>query len=121
MAKISLHQLGEKLRRERGERGVREVAKEIGVSAATLSRVERGKLPDLKTFGKICEWLEFDPAQVLGLKGQARNIVADEGVTATAHLRADQTTSPELARALAEMILAADRMLKKHSRGPAET
>ena len=30
-------------------------------------RVERGNLPDLDTFKKICQWLEVDPGQVLGL------------------------------------------------------
>ena len=54
-------------RSARGDRGIRMVADEIGVSAATLSRVERGLMPDLETFGKICRWLKVDPAEVLGV------------------------------------------------------
>lgn len=118
MARLSLHQLGERLRQERGSRGIREVAAELGVSPATLSRVERGNLPDLDTFGKICRWLKVDPAEVLGVQvpdGRLRG--AREGrIVATAHFRAGQTTSPRLATALAEMILAAQDMLASESR-----
>jgi transcriptional regulator with XRE-family HTH domain len=37
--------------------GVRDLAPEIGTSAATLSRIERGYLPDVETFMKIQHWL----------------------------------------------------------------
>lgn len=37
--------------------GMRECAKEIGISPATLSRIERGKMPDLMTYAKVCKWL----------------------------------------------------------------
>jgi transcriptional regulator with XRE-family HTH domain len=118
MARLSLHQLGERLRHERGSRGIREVAAEIGISAATLSRVERGNVPDLETFAKICRWLGVDPGDVLGIevpKG-ARRGTREGRVVATAHFRAGQTTSPQLAKALAEMILAAQDMLASESR-----
>ena len=118
MARLGLHQLGEKLRQERGSRGIREVAAEIGVSPATLSRVERGNVPDLDTFAKICRWLKIDPAEVLGVdvpEGAGRG--ARQGRReATAHYRAGQTTSPQLASALAEMILVAQDMLASESR-----
>lgn len=39
------------------EKSLREIAGEIGVSASTLSRVERELLPDLETYIKICRWL----------------------------------------------------------------
>ena len=35
-------------------------AKQIGISKATLSRVENGKVPDLNTFSKIIKWLGKD-------------------------------------------------------------
>lgn len=60
MEKLSLETLGRRLVRKRGDQGVRAVAQEIGVSPATLSRVERGYLPDRETFKRICEWLSFD-------------------------------------------------------------
>ena len=118
MARLSLHQLGERLRQERGSRGIREVAAEIAVSPATLSRVERGNVPDIDTFAKMCRWLRIDPAEVLGVEvpaGSGRG--AREGrLVATAHFRAGQTTSPRLAKALAEMILAAQDVLASESR-----
>ena len=113
MAKIALAQLGEMLRKQRGQRGIREVAREIDVSPATLSRVERGNVPDLATFGKICKWLKLDPAQILGLediRASGRGI-QEAPLVATAHFRAGQAVKPELANALAQMILAAQRMM----------
>lgn len=43
--------------------GVREVAKEIGTSHATLSRIERGENFDADTMAKIMLWLFSDSAQ----------------------------------------------------------
>lgn len=62
----SLVNLGIRLKRRRGVRAIREVAKEIGISHSTLSRLENGKLPDIETFKKVCEWLKIDPGLVLG-------------------------------------------------------
>jgi DNA-binding XRE family transcriptional regulator len=47
----------DQLKALRGSRSLRDVAKEVGVSAATLSRVENGKQPSLDSFNKIGEWL----------------------------------------------------------------
>jgi len=113
-----LQRLGQQLRRRRAGRGIREVAKEIGVSAATLSRVERSNLPDLETFAKICEWMEVDPAEVLGIATErTAEGPPTAAIVATAHFRANKTVSPNLASALAQMIIAADRMLKTQPTG----
>lgn len=72
MTGLTLETLGLKVAEQRGRRGVREAAKEIGISAATVSRVERGKLPDLHNFGKICRWLGVDPGEVLGFNETAK-------------------------------------------------
>lgn len=106
MGRISLQTLGRKLRVRRGERGIREVAGEINVSPATLSRIERGYLPDLDTFGKICKWLRVDPGEVLDVKSSKK-----DRQKAAVHFRKDETLAPETAHALAEMILAAQRAL----------
>lgn len=106
MSKLTLQALGRKLEEKRGNRGIREVANDIGISHSTLSRVERGYLPDLETFSKICKWLNVDPGEVLGVKTT---------VTTTpkiaVHFRKDQTLSLGTAQALAQMILAAQRAL----------
>ena len=104
MPKISLHTLGRKLAEKRGDRGIRETAKEIGTSHATLSRVERGYLPDLDTFSKVCKWLEIDAGEVLGVKAAQRPMPQ-----AAVHFRKKQAVKPETARALADMIMAAQR------------
>jgi len=65
MIEITLDNFGQKVKAKRGSGGIRCAAKEIGISAATLSRIENGKLPDLLNFAKICRWLEIDPGTVL--------------------------------------------------------
>jgi transcriptional regulator with XRE-family HTH domain len=52
-------QLGDTLKAERRKRrlSLREVSYETGISVNTLSRVERGYLPDLKNYQRLVEWL----------------------------------------------------------------
>jgi transcriptional regulator with XRE-family HTH domain len=107
MATLTLQTLGRKLLEARGDRGIREVATEVGVSSATLSRVERGYMPDLETFGKICRWLQIDPGEILGVKRKAAGGVP----TASVQFRKDETLPPRTAQALAQMILATQRAL----------
>jgi transcriptional regulator with XRE-family HTH domain len=108
MAVITLQTLGIKLLEKRAERGIREVAAEIGISAATLSRVERGHLPDLTTFNKVCDWLGIDPGEVLKAKAHRAN--ADLPAAAV-HFRKDDAISEKTAQALAQLILTAQRAL----------
>ena len=49
--------------------GIRAAAKDIGISPTTLSRIERGHLPDLKTLDKVCEWIGEVPAKFTGIGG----------------------------------------------------
>jgi len=109
MPSITLQSLGRKLVDARGPRGIRLVSKEIGVSPATLSRVERGHLPDLETFTKICRWLDIDPGDVLGVRTSEADACRP---AATVHFRKDQAISPAAAAALALLILAAQRALE---------
>jgi len=46
---INVRELAALVRSKRGLRGLRATAQEIGISAATLSRVEQAKTPDLET------------------------------------------------------------------------
>jgi transcriptional regulator with XRE-family HTH domain len=62
---IDLNSLGHKVKTKRGSCGIRETAKAIGISPATLSRIENGKLPDLKNFALICKWLIVSTDEVL--------------------------------------------------------
>lgn len=91
----------------RGTRGVRAAAKEVGISSATLSRIENGHVPDLATFAKICRWLGEDPAQFLGMQRTLTQVPP-----ATVHLRAKNTMSLDTATALGGMIIAAQQALR---------
>lgn len=104
---LEIRALGGMIVAKRGANGVRAAAKEIGISSATLSRIENGQLPDLATFAQICKWLGADPSQFLGLPK-----AAPVQSTASVHLRKKSTSSPETASALAKLILAAQAQLR---------
>lgn len=105
-----LSSLGQMVRERRGTRKLREVAREIGIGAATLMRVENGRIPDVTTFGKICQWLGMDPGVFLGFEKARSESGSGAGpLQVSAHFRADQTPQPETAQALAQMILLAAR------------
>lgn len=72
--------------------GVRAAAAEIGISPTTLSRIERGHVPDVSTLDKVCLWLEQDPTQFTGIGGLQ---IA---------FKKKQTVAPETARSLATLI-----------------
>ena len=112
MAKLSLTSIGPLLRERRGVRGIREVAAEIGISYATLSRVENGKLPDLQTFSKICKWLELDPGEILGCGNKPKPSQSKEGAIVLAHFRADKNLNRNTLQALTEIVLKAQKMIQ---------
>lgn len=104
----TLRNLGLLLSARRGDRGIRAVAKEIGISHATLSRIERGFLPDLETFRKVCEWLGVDPGTVLKVKSRSEASVP----TVAVHFKIDSALAPDTAHALARLILATQRAMR---------
>lgn len=116
MAKLSLTSIGPLLREKRGARGIREVSAEIGISYATLSRVENGKVPDLGTFSKICKWLELDPGEILDCGIKTKPTQTKEGGTVLAHFRADRDLNPATLQALTEIVLRARRMIEAGGR-----
>ncbi len=116
---MTLLRLGALLRERRGGRGIREVAQEIGVSPATLTRIEAGRLPDLLTFRKICAWLRINPAEILGIPLQqtSENPVVDAvSFEAAVHLRAEQALPQGAASDLAQLIVFAHRELARRIR-----
>ena len=107
MPDISLNILVDKIKKKRGAVGIRQTADEIGISAATLSRVERGNLPDLETFKRICKWVEIDPGEVLGYQPASTSIVR-------VHFKKESTIKESTAKALASLILhAQEQMLRE--------
>jgi len=49
--------IGKLIRAKRAPHSLSCTCKKLGISKATLSRVERGYLPDLKTFVILCRFL----------------------------------------------------------------
>lgn len=97
-----LDDLGPMVRRHRSEHklSLREASEESGVPFSTLSRIEKGRLPDLVNFRRIVEWLGvpvddfFNP----GVSVEATpNVIAE-------HLRADPALTPDAATKIAGLV-----------------
>lgn len=99
--------MAERIQQRRAGRGVRDTAKEVGISPATLSRVENGKIPDLETFCKICAWLGDDPAVFLGLN----SVQVSSAPRVQLHFKKGSAIEQDTAKALSEMILLAQQAL----------
>ncbi len=93
-------------RRQSAHQSMREAASAAGVSAATLSRVERGDYtPGRENLWKLAAWLgvsvdEIAPGALLG-RHQTEPESTPEAVAL--HLRADKNLAPEDARVLDEV------------------
>ncbi|HZT71432.1 MAG TPA: helix-turn-helix transcriptional regulator [Terriglobia bacterium] len=115
MPRRPLASLGALVREKRDKTKLREAASEIGISPATLLRVESGRIPDVVTFGKLCHWLGTDPSTFLGTEERPKTSAQPaELVSMSAHFKADRTPKPETIQALAKMLLfAANPMIKE--------
>lgn len=121
MSKITLAQLGLIAKEQRGGRGIREVAAEIGISAATLSRIETGKQPDLETFSRLCKWLNLNPGEILGhsTSDPTTSIPGDGAFqNFSVQFRAPKTIQPETAKRLGELILAVHASIEREQTTP---
>jgi transcriptional regulator with XRE-family HTH domain len=102
--------------KSRGDCGIREFSKRVGVSPATLSRIERGNLPDLETFTKLCAYMKVDPSEILEIKfveptGHRPRTISKDAQVPGVHFRAKAQMSPGAAKAVAELILAAQTFI----------
>ena len=100
---IAIEELGDELRRKREELrwSLRRVEEASGISAATLSRIERGSSPDLPIVEKLAAWLGV----VVHAAGDERvPIRSDEELKRVieVHLRAHKNLSATVARAIAQ-------------------
>jgi len=104
----TLEELGPLIRERRGNKTQRQAALEIDISAATLSRVEAGKQPDLKSFAKICAWLGINPGEFLGYvehEETASNPNISQPIVLV-HLDTGRTINSRTAQRLGALILA---------------
>jgi transcriptional regulator with XRE-family HTH domain len=109
-SRISPKTLGTLLQQKRGSMGIRAVAGEIGISAATLSRIENGRLPDLDTLRKVCRWLGVDPAGYFGAspKPASADIARLQIV-----FKKDRAVTQSTSRALGRLIIEAYRQFSE--------
>jgi len=67
--KTSLDSLGHTIKMLRGFKSLSESANDIGISKATLSRIENGSIPDLFTFQKICQHYNLNLKSIIEDQG----------------------------------------------------
>lgn len=102
-ASLSVNELGSlvKSKREREGLGLREAASQAEVSFNTLSRVERGHVPDIETFRRIVAWLGLSPDRFFGPSRRrwdpTPEVIAE-------HLNADPNLPPEAAEKIAALV-----------------
>jgi transcriptional regulator with XRE-family HTH domain len=92
------------LKAERRKRrlSLREVSYETGISVNTLSRVERGYLPDLKNYQRITDWLGV-PADTFLESSAPENSAGTLDLVAR-HFRSDPGLTPEAAEKLTSLV-----------------
>ncbi|HUZ56290.1 MAG TPA: helix-turn-helix transcriptional regulator [Streptosporangiaceae bacterium] len=97
-------QLGDALKAERRSRrlSLRDVSDATGVSVNTLSRVERGHLPDLKNYQRLVDWLGV-PADTFLETTQPESSAGTLDLVAR-HFRSDQRLTPDAAAKLTSMV-----------------
>jgi transcriptional regulator with XRE-family HTH domain len=107
---MPLEDMGRLILEKRNERGlgIRAAAREVGISHATLARVEKGFLPDVENFEKIRRWLGIQEDNVMTKTG---NVSIPQ-----VHFRREKTATPATAAALARMILAAQAAWPKDNK-----
>ncbi len=117
-SEINTDKLAVLMKERRGERGLREVAREIGdVSAPTLSRIEQGRLPDLETFIRLCRWLGMSPESFLNEQPD-KSLESQEASTSEKVeilLRAERTLQPDTIKAIVKMVNLALEATRKGS------
>ncbi len=87
-----------KIRRRSLRLSLRELAAQTGVSLNTLSRVERGHVPDLRNFHRIIDWLGVPASTFLDQPPQGTTELI------AMYLRADRRLSLEAASEITQQV-----------------
>lgn len=104
------------LKSKRGKTNLRDTANEIGsVSSATLSRVEKGNLPDVETFITLCKWLDVSTETFI-VDGQDEALELSEKDKIVYQLRSSQELDPETINAMVTMVDIAFMKTKYHGK-----
>lgn len=105
MKAVDSNRLAALIKAKRQETGMtlQQLAKEIKISPATLSRLEtKGTQPDTLALAKLSAWLNVPIAELIQIKTptEERQETPD---AVRAHLRADRNLSPDAAKNLANI------------------
>ncbi len=93
------------IKTKRGTHSLRSMIGEIeGVSLSTLSRIEKGKMPDMETFLHICDWLDASPDDFLRLPPIPQEPEKGTLEQLLLLLRMDTTLDAELVEALVVLL-----------------
>lgn len=108
--------LSSMIKSKRGKKGLRDTAEEIGnISAATLSRIEQGNLPDVETFIRICKWLNVSTDEFISGKKTISEGLSEKEFLIY-QLRSSQELDPDSINAMIVMIEMAFNKLKKNAK-----
>lgn len=104
------------IKTKRGKKGLRDTAEEIGnISAATLSRIEQGNLPDVETFIRLCKWLDVSSEIfITGKKSNQTELTEKEKLVY--QLRSSRELDPDSINAMISMVDMAFTKLKKNAK-----
>jgi transcriptional regulator with XRE-family HTH domain len=92
------------LKSKRADKGLRATANEIGgISIATLSRLEQGKVPDVDTFMRICKWLDV-PTDYFSENSQHISVPESNKSRIIAHLRAERELGSDTIDTIVKLI-----------------
>jgi transcriptional regulator with XRE-family HTH domain len=126
---VRVEDLGRLIREKRIAEDItlEQAARQSGVSASTLSRLERhyagtrkSKItPDTRTITTIAQWLEVSTEQLLNIEPSRQAQMSTPDVV-EAHLRADRNLDPEAAEKLGTVFRLAYEQFSKSSGESAE-
>ncbi len=117
---INFARLSKLVKAKRGDRGLREIAAEIGdISPSTLSRIEGERVDDVatSTLLRICDWLNVAPSEIIKDAGEGPAPEMDVPDFVDLKLRAEKDLDPTMAKMLSEMFKAAYREAQKAGSG----
>jgi transcriptional regulator with XRE-family HTH domain len=109
MYTIDIEKLATLVKTKIGDRGLCEVAEEIGTTPSTLSRISNFHPPKLETFLMFCEWLQIAPSEFIRSNGLGRTerAVYDNMTTAEKVeylLRSDDDLEPDMIETLVVLV-----------------
>ncbi len=90
----------------------RGLAKTLGISPSTFTRMAQGKRPDVDTFVTLCSWLGV-PAEEFTRDGASPDGDDNTLAVISAHLRANKKLSRKSAEAMEEIVRAAYERFKE--------